>query len=167
MKLQFSESAFVPFASSVYDTAGLARLMGEIDGVKRLLFRGEEGTISQKAGTFLPAGFGAILMDIEKSGLESAGDSNQMRFLEALEEYLGALPLFKISLAFEPSVTFGQTLNNLVSRNVGRKVILDVNVDQFIISGAILEFNGKYGDYSLAKQADEVIGKTATQILKN
>lgn len=164
-KPEVNSSVFVAFASNVNDTAGLERLLGEIDGIKRLLFKGKEGTIVEKAGTFMPAELGEILTEIEKKGLEPIGDSNQMRFLEGVEENLRSLPLFKITLAFEPAATFMVALNGLVSQRVGRKVILDIYVNQFIIAGAVLEYGGKYDDFSLAKQAEEVIGKINDQFL--
>ena len=42
---------------------------------------------------------------------------------------------------------------------MGKKAVVDVSVDEKIIAGATIEYDGEYRDYSFAAKLDEVIEK--------
>ena len=151
------EVAFVPFANSINDTEGLFRLLDQITTVERFLFKDRQGTIRQKASDFLSANLVSIFAEIEERGLEPEGDSGQMQFLKGLATYLRDLPQVKVTMAFEPTNNFVAKLNSEISNVVGKKVILDMIINQYIIGGAIFEYNGRVSEQTLAGRLDEVI----------
>lgn len=157
-KIQFDKAVFIPFVSTVYDTNGMYLLIEQLEGLKRFLFKDKEGTISQKAGTFLSSNIASILSQLETLGLEPQDDEKQLQLLDAIIEYLTNMPKVKVTLAFEPSITFVNKLNGVISKELGQKVILDISVNQFIFAGAVFEYNGKVKDYSLGQKVDDYIG---------
>lgn len=157
-KIQFDKAVFIPFVSTVYDTNGMYLLIEQLEGLKRFLFKDKEGTISRKAGTFLSSNIASILGQLETLGLEPADDEKQLQLLDAIIEYLTNMPRVKVTLAFEPSITFVNKLNSVVSKEIGQKVILDISVNQFIFAGVVFEYNGKVKDYSLGQKVDDYIG---------
>ena len=64
--------------------------------------------------------------------------------LDKLKQAALAMPVVRLTLAFEPN-------KDWIVKAVGRAVILDIRVDKSILGGAIIENQGKYGDYSLRK----------------
>ena len=51
----FDNAIFVPFENMINETTQQARLIAHLEGLKRLLFRGEEGSLTQKASVYLTA----------------------------------------------------------------------------------------------------------------
>lgn len=153
----FDKNVYIPFANSINDTNALYILISQLETLKRFLFKDKEGTISQKAGTFLSSNLANIFRDLEEKGLEPPSDSKQMLLIDSIINYLENLPEVKITMAFEPSATLISKLNNEISKEHGQKVVLDVNINQFIVAGAAFEFNGKYREYTLALRIDEFI----------
>ena len=130
-KYLFNTSAFLPFANSINETRGLFRLIDTLSGLERVLFKGKEGTFSQKVSDFLPSDLVVIFKDLAR---------------------------IKITLAFEPTNNFILKINNVITNDIGQKVILDIVVDQFIIGGAAFEYQGKVYEYTLWRRLEEVIG---------
>ncbi len=81
--------------------------------------------------------------------------------LQELEKRKGDLENWKLeienlrelhlTLAYEPTRTNILTFSNWTKKNVAEDVILDINVDQRIVGGAQIVWNGKYQDYSLTE----------------
>src|SRR3989344_1901678 len=157
-KYLFNTSAFLPFANSINETRGLFRLIDTLSGLERVLFKGKEGTFSQKVSDFLPSDLVVIFKDLEMKGLVPEGENQQINFLKELIFYLKDLARIKITLAFEPTNNFILKINNVITNDIGQKVILDIVVDQFIIGGAAFEYQGKVYEYTLWRRLEEVIG---------
>lgn len=156
MKSVFDEAAFVPFGSIVSDTGDLYRLIEQVEGLSRFLFRDKQGPISVKAGEYLTSNLAIIFKEIEDRGLEPTTDDKQSDFLSALSTYLKNIPLVKITLAFDPTLEFVAQLNKKITAAAGCKVILDVLVDESIVGGAKFEFGGKYWSSTLDGQIQKV-----------
>ena len=162
-KINTNEAAFIPFVNTINETEGLFRLINLLMGAARFLFKNKEGWISQKASDFLPANLAAIFAEIEERGLEPVGDHKQMQFLKDLITCLRDLPEVRVTLAFGPTNNFVVRLNKVISDAVGRKVILDIIINQYIIGGAIFEYQGKVSEHTLAERLDQVIGDLIKQ----
>ncbi|MEK7064365.1 MAG: F0F1 ATP synthase subunit delta [Patescibacteria group bacterium] len=67
--------------------------------------------------------------------------------LDKLKQAALAMPVVRLTLAFEPPGNWILEIRNWV----GKAVVLDMAVDKSILGGAIVENRGKYGDYSLRK----------------
>lgn len=156
--------AFSPFVNSIYDIGGLMTLLEEISLIQRTLFRGKEGLISQNAKDFTTGNIITIFEELEKTGLEPVTDQKQMKFLQDLVVYVKKLPIVKVSIAFEPTNTFLIKLNSQISVVLGKKIILDIVINQYLVGGAVFEYSGKVGRYTLDNELENVLKKLVDQI---
>lgn len=151
------KSAFLPFANSINDTGEQVRLLDQVATIGRFLFKGKEGAITQKASEYLPSDLASIFLELEEKGLEPAGDDRQMAFLDSLIKYLKAMPQVGVTLAFTPTNNFITRVNSVISNELGKKVVLDIIINQYIIGGANFEYKGKFREDNLGQKLDTVI----------
>ncbi len=151
--------AFKPFENSVYDVRGLGQLLEELALIERALFRGREGTISEKSKDFTTGVAVSLFEEIEKTGMEPATDAKQLAFIKSLVDYLKGLPIVRITLAFAPTNTFAADLSNNISNTVGVKTLIDLVIDEYIVGGAIFEFRGKVFRQTLDGALEEVLAR--------
>jgi len=69
-----------------------------------------------------------------------------------LKERLESLPVFSLTIAFEPTEEFRGKLANWIKENVEKKAVLDLKIDKEILGGAIISWQGKYRNYSLSEK---------------
>jgi len=158
--------AFKPFENSIYDIRGRLRLLDELTLIERALFRGKEGTISEKARDFTNDVAPALFEKIETAGLEPVGDAKQLSFIKELVGYLKGLPVANITLAFAPTNTFVENLSNQISTVVGVKTLIDLIVNEYIVGGAVIEFRGKVFRQTLDIPLEEVLRREVGVLTK-
>ncbi len=159
-------SAFVAFANSVFTTGDMYRLFDQLEELKRFLFKDKAGTISQKAGFYMPKNLAPTFLEIESLGLEPAEDLTQQRFLDSVIAYLRSLPLVKMTLAFEPTDSFVKKINGEVSDLIHQKALLDITVDQHVMGGAIVEYRGRRKEYVLSQALSASVEKLTRALLE-
>lgn len=151
---------FAIFLSSINDTKGFYRLIDQLNSVNKNLYHNMTGTIAVKCKAFLGPNLETNFGYLEEQGLEPEGDGAQKQFVEEIIKELKAVPQVRITLAFEPDDSFTAKLNEEISRQIGQKVILDILVNHHIVAGIVVEFLGKYKDYSLESKVDEYLKET-------
>ena len=161
IKSAFDQSAFIPFANLVVDTNGLYRMINDLATVQRSLFKNKEGTISEKSKDFLVSDLALVFAEVEKNGLEPPGDAKQQEFVRDLITFLRDLPVVKLTIAFGPTTTFLSRVNQQISTVIGRKAVLDVVVNEYIMGGVIFEYNGRVRQDTL----DEKLNKTVADLV--
>jgi F0F1-type ATP synthase delta subunit len=65
-----------------------------------------------------------------------------------LKKLIQKIPVVKITIAVEPSMSLIERLTGWFDENY-RHVLVDYKVDKNLLAGAIIEFNGKYKNYSI------------------
>lgn len=80
--------------------------------------------------------------------LEAAAEGR----LAPLKDCLLELPVLRLTLAVEPTVEMVEKIADWAKKSLDEKVVLDFAVDENIIGGAVVEFKGKYGDFSISKR---------------
>lgn len=70
-----------------------------------------------------------------------------------------ALPIIKLSLAFEPSETIINNLSFWARQNLEPGVLLDLSLDRSIIGGVVISYKGKFFDFSLKNKIREIFEK--------
>ena len=88
-------------------------------------------------------------------------------FLNELKDKLQKFRILKLSLAFTPSEASIDNLFNWVLKNLGEGCILDIEEDKTILGGTIIEFGGKYRDFSLKKKLEETFASKKEEIMTN
>ena len=77
-------------------------------------------------------------------------------FFEAIQKEVSQIPTLSMTVAFEPKKQTMKILSDWFLLNLKKQVVFDIKVDQKIIGGAIISFNGKYLDYSIRPKLEEV-----------
>ncbi|HEY4694429.1 MAG TPA: F0F1 ATP synthase subunit delta [Candidatus Nanoarchaeia archaeon] len=101
--------------------------------------------------------------DLEEKKALPANSAAQTDLLEKIINYLRKLPLLKLTLAFRPSNEFISLLANQLSALVKEQVVLDLSYEERIIGGLIIEFKGRYHDYSLAPKLSAFLKQKLTK----
>lgn len=57
-----------------------------------------------------------------------------------------------LRIAVKPTKELAWKIRSWLEKNLGEKVDLDFIVEPNLIGGAIIEFRGRYGDYSVLKK---------------
>lgn len=159
IKSAFDQSAFIPFANLIVDTNGLYRMINDLTMVQRALFKNKEGTIADKSRDFLASDLTDVFAEVEKNGLVPAGDAKQQEFIRDLIDYLRDLPVVKLTLAFGPTGNFLSRVNQQISTIVGRRTVLDVVVNEYIMGGAIFEYKGKVRQDTLGEKLNNTVAE--------
>lgn len=158
---------FTIFASGLTDTKILYRLVDKLSDIVKELYHNKEGKITEKVANIGPS-LTAVFNYLEQKGLEPAGDAAQKAYIEEIVTYLRSLPQVKITLAFEPDDSFSTRINDVISSLAGQKVILDFTVNHHIVAGIIIEYNGRFADYSYESRTDNYLKeKLASFLLAN
>lgn len=87
-------------------------------------------------------------------------------FLEKIRDRISAMPVISLTLAFEPTEQTTQVLSDWFLLNK-KQVLLDIKVDPSIIGGAIIAFQGKYKDFSIKPQFEQIISAVASASTAN
>lgn len=80
----------------------------------------------------------------------------QLEVLNAMEERLHHLPEIRIKLAYEPDADVLSDIRNRLEAEIGKPPVLDLEVDSGLVGGAIIEYQGRWGDFSLAKKMEKL-----------
>ena len=142
------ETAILPFANSINTTEDLFRLIEQLEGLQRYLYKGKAGYLSVKALEFLSPDVSKIFKEIESLGLEPIEEDKQMDFVDSLIRFLRNITVLKMTVAYIPTEAFTAKVSGDVSKQFGKKVILELSVDESVVGGAAFEFLGKYANYT-------------------
>lgn len=88
------------------------------------------------------------------------------RYLLELKKQLLNLPVVKLSLAIEPPSDLLERIVLWVRSKMEAGTILEIVIDEGVIGGAIITFNGRYQDFSLKKSLEKVFERQKEEILR-
>lgn len=143
------------------------RFASEIDTLLDALFK-TQGNAFEKALNSISIPNKQTLKEAFLKDNVSFEDKTMIKeYLIGLKERVQKLRVLKLSLGFAPSEDSIDKLFTWVLKNQGVGVILDIKEDKKIIGGAIIEFEGKYKDFSLKKKLEEVFASKREEITKD
>ncbi len=96
------------------------------------------------------------LEKLEEKGIISNSPNQQIAFFSELKERLQKIPQVKLEIAFKPSRDFLLKLADWFKEKIHQRVILDLTINPKIIGGAIIEYQGSWRNFSLAKKIDKL-----------
>lgn len=70
-----------------------------------------------------------------------------------------ALPILKLTLAFEPSEAVIGNLSRWARQNLAAGILLDLSLDRSVLGGSVISYNGKFYDLTLKKKLQAVFDK--------
>ena len=68
---------------------------------------------------------------------------------------LKKLKVIKLVLAFDPTRKTIENIHNFVKNIAGIGYILDIEISEDVLGGAVIIFNGKYYDFTLKKSIED------------
>lgn len=153
------ERIFNDFAKNIITKEDLFFYIDEINLAKEFIFKGENLPLSEKLKGKVSQIFENFLKNLEREKIISTDLEKNRIFFDKLKNYLLKIPQIKFEIAFEPSKTFIGKLSLWLEKNAKEKIILDLISNPEIVGGVIIEYKGKYFNFSLTKKIDELISK--------
>jgi F0F1-type ATP synthase delta subunit len=146
---------FEKLSEHVITQEDLVFILEQIEIAKKLSFQAITVPLSEKLKNKIDE---RLRKEIEKLEREekflSVGQESE--FLDNFKNFLLKLPKMKLEIAFEPREVFILELDKWFKENLGKKIILDIFVNPKIVGGAKIEYQGKWKDYSLAKEIEKI-----------
>ncbi len=103
----------------------------------------------------IPATLSSSLQKLAAENNVSTSDPSSMQsFLVKVQESITALPQLELTLSIAPTKDFIKQITRTIARQSNKLVLIALKVDQSIIAGAQIGFQGRYKDYSLRKQLE-------------
>lgn len=97
-----------------------------------------------------------IVYYLHRSNIELEDTLKVQALLNEIVEFVQGFDTVAITLGFDPSMRFLREVAQWFSVLLGRKVLLDVNIENSVVGGCIVNYNGKYIDYTLKKTLEEL-----------
>lgn len=146
---------------NIFTKEELLVIFSQITQLQNLAFQ-KEGLLSMKLSP-LKEKFNQnlynLILEAEKSGKILSDPKTQFDFLENLKNEFSKVPVLKIEIAFSPTTKTIEKISRYLEKEVGKKIILDIFVNQEIVGGAVLEYQGRYLNLSLAKEIEKLFQK--------
>ena len=153
--------------TSLKTTQEVESFVSEIDTLM-FEFYNTKGLLIHKALDSISFGtVGKIMQAFLKNNLDINNKDTFVSFFQTLKILIKKLKVIKLVLAFDPTRITIEKIHNFVKENIGMGYILDIEVYHDVLGGAIVIFNGKYKDFTLKKNLEEIYRLRRSEILPN
>ncbi len=142
--------------TSLKTTQEIASLVSEIDTLMLTLFKSEKVSMEKALDSISEESASKITQIFSKNNLDINDKDVVTDFFETLKKLVKKFKVIKLVLAFDPSNKTIENIHNFVKDTLGIGYILDIEISENVLGGAIVIFNGKYNDYTLKKKIEDV-----------
>jgi F0F1-type ATP synthase delta subunit len=139
----------------IFEKEDLISILEKISQLEQLVFK-SDGFLSEKSERLGDKNLYQFFLNLEEKKEISIDRKKQFDFLEKLKNWLKELPVLKLEIAFLPSEKTIEKISQWLKKEIGKKIILDIYFNPKIVGGAILEYEGKFANFSLAKEIDKI-----------
>lgn len=143
---------FAKIIKEIYTKEDLLFYLEEIDSAIDLILKEPKKSGFEKLKEKIATPLFNLLAEVKEKEKQYREPKDQVFFLELLKKFLISLPKVKIEMAIEPERETLIKISDWFERELGKKFILDVKINPKILGGLIIEYNGKWRDFSLAKK---------------
>lgn len=150
------EDIYQNFVENIITLGALNDRVEDIEETKRWIYKAGPKLLNEKIKGHVSENLRSIISKLEVTGDLPNARKELAAFFRGAIEYAEKIPSVKLSLAFLPSLDFLKKISNWLVDELGKKVVVDISVDDKIIAGATIEYDGEYRDYSFAAKLDEV-----------
>ncbi|OGD91805.1 hypothetical protein A3D07_02650 [Candidatus Curtissbacteria bacterium RIFCSPHIGHO2_02_FULL_42_15] len=145
--------SFRSLVDGIFAADQLARIRDDIRTISAMAFKVGAGSLSSQIKTKVGSSMYLYILSLEKENRLPAAASLGY-FLSELAGFLEGIDKITLTVAFEPSLDFQKEIALWLEKNLGRKVVCDFAVDEGIIGGLVIEYHGKYKDFSKAQEIE-------------
>lgn len=129
--------------------------MMEIDLLRNSLYQDEEEAFETVLNDSVRRSMALAMREsLQESKME------KVDFLKAVKERLAVMKPVRMTLAHEPSEAMVDRMADWAHQRTGLEVYLDLVYDPAIIGGAVIVYQGKYGDFTVRSRLDEIFAET-------
>ncbi len=153
------EDIYQKFVENILTLEALNARAEDIEETKRWIYKLGTKPLNEKIKSSVSENFRKLVSQLEVTGELPNARKELTAFFRGAIEYTKKIPAIKLTLAFFPTDEFLKKITNWLGDELGKKAVVDVSVDEKIIAGATIEYDGEYRDYSFAAKLDEVIEK--------
>lgn len=144
-----SSSEFLDFVRTRKDSE---ILLSEIDGVIESAYKVSPEAMEK----FLKEGVRSDVAELFRKA--KASEANFLGFLKSLRQILIDLKEVQLTLAFEPTEELIDDIYKWFKTNLNTSFVINFNYEPNLIGGAQIAYQGKFYEYSLRKELEQVLG---------
>jgi F0F1-type ATP synthase delta subunit len=130
-------------------------LVREIDSLMLSFFESKKILIKKEFDSINTELASRIMEVFTKNNLDINDRDTVASFFKTLKELTKKLKIIKLVLAFDPTSKTIGNIHDFVKETVGVGYVLDIEISQDVLAGAIIMFNGKYSDFTLKKSIED------------
>lgn len=134
-------------------------LLEEISQIEGVIFKNTEIPLSERLKGKIREELRYFIKNLENEKSFFSTPQQQFSFFQDVKKILKKILQIKLEVAFQPSLEFCIFVKKWFKENLHTNLILDLTINPKIIGGVIIEYKGKYGDFSLNKKIDEFFEK--------
>jgi len=136
----------------------LKQLTDDLWKVRESIFKTDIDAVEETLSKDLNMEMAAIVRDAWQK------NAHKETVIEQLIDSLNHLDIVRITLAMKPSETLVAKVSEWLRAETGTKVILDIKVNEDIMGGIVIDYQGKYGDYSARTKVADFLKKNPHKI---
>jgi len=134
-------------------------LVSELDILLSSVYQKKESEFKKYLQVYLRSQSArAILASLDAEGIDTASFVALKTHLEKLQEEIAELPVLKLTVAIEPTIELTREICQSARKRIDSRLLLDLEVDQTIIGGAVMSFQGLFRDFSLKTKISHLYG---------
>lgn len=150
---------FEDFAKKIITKENLLFYINQINLLQGIVFKKVKTPLSARTEGKVDEKLINYIQELERKEMLPHSPNQQLAFLEELKKYLLTISQVRIEIAFTPSENFIFKIAEWLKKNLHQKMILDLAINPRIVGGAIIEYQGKYCNFSLVKKINQLISK--------
>jgi F0F1-type ATP synthase delta subunit len=127
----------------------------EIETFLSSFFKSKNISSKEALGSISAESAQRIMQTFSNNKLDINNKDVVFTFFKTLKELIQKLKIIKLVLAFKPTQKTIENIHNFIKESIGIGFILDIEVTEDILGGAVIMFNGKYSDFSLRKSLED------------
>ena len=145
---------YTELVASISTKSDLSHFLSRLEETQRGLFRTGTDVDAFLAEQFSLPVTAAIIAyaQAEKANLQDPASATQ--FFTSLVGSLRQLPLVTLRLAYIPTRKQLQDFSRWFVDSTGEHVIFDIVLEEKLLGGAVIEYSGRIGNYSLSKKLE-------------
>ena len=156
MIVQNSILIYFDILTSLRTTEDLNELSFEIDNLLSSIFETNNQSFDKALKSISIDTAKKINDAISKNGINTANKELIRNFLDGLKKLLGKFKTIRLIISIDPSHNVIENIHNWVVSNLGEGYLLDIETNQNLLGGAIIEFDGKYKYFTVKKDLENV-----------
>lgn len=155
MEKNNKKNTYGELLSLLHTKAEADHFISQIDILSQSLFT-KKTSLKDKTNELFSSDMATSLIEAWKQdGIDGKNIIELQNYLGELKEVIKHTPILNITIAFKPKQATTQRIFDWVQSRLKKPVFLDIKVEKQIIGGAIIEFHGRYFEYSLHKALSE------------